>query len=404
MTRASSPIALIGLAIYLLLTFMRYEVIGASLISMATWGAMLLVDPFSAGEKWQFELVEYWIAAVIWVAGGLHLVRSLVRRPNGRQRLRTAEALLIGIGFAALTAPFVAPVSPVVQGDLLTTRLLPPVSFGICITTTEPLDTLHSGGWIADAFAASSRILVHRSEKVFARADGSSLHGEGHSIARPIVFLFGTDDSGRDVFSRVIFGARVSMAIGLAAALGSVLIGASMGFAAGLGGRVLDTILMRFTDLMLSIPSLFLVVGALAFLPSSLVTVILMLAWTGWMGIARLVRAEVLRLREQEFVLAARLLGHSSLRILFRHIVPHVKDLLLTAAMLQFAGAVLAEASLSFLGLGVQPPTPSWGNLLGQALAYIRNGWWLSIFPGGVLAAVLIALFHVAERRTGASL
>lgn len=403
MTRAPSPIMLTVFALFLVVSSVRFESIGASLISMATWVAMLLVDPFFAREQLQFELIEYWIAALVWLGGGLLLARSLVRRRNDRRRLRSAEGLLIGIGFAALTAPLVAPVSPLVQGDLLTTRLLPPLSFGICITTTEPRDTSETEGWLARAFATSSRRLIHRSEKVVADTDTSSLRGEGHSFARPIVFLFGTDDSGRDVFTRVIFGARVSMAIGLAAALGAVLIGASIGFAAGFGSRVLDTMLMRFTDLMLSIPSLFLIVGALAFLPSSLVTVILILAGTGWMSTARLVRTEVLRLREQEFVLAARLLGHSSVRILFRHIVPHVKGLLLTAAMLQFAGAVLAEASLSFLGLGVQPPTPSWGNLLGQALAYIRTGWWMSIFPGGVLAAVLIALFHVAERRTGAA-
>jgi peptide/nickel transport system permease protein len=214
-------------------------------------------------------------------------------------------------------------------------------------------------------------------------------------------FLFGSDDAGRDVLSRAIAGARVSLGIGLAAALASLLIGAFIGLAAGLGGRWMDVLLMRLTDLALAIPGIFVAIGLVAFFGQSILTLVLVLAGLGWMGTARIVRGQVLVLREREFVLAAGLLGVPAWRIAVRHLVPNLLPVLVSATVLQFANAVLAEAALGFLGLGVQPPTASWGNMMGEALGSLQRGWWIGLFPGAMLASVLVAAHSMAEDSPG---
>jgi peptide/nickel transport system permease protein len=205
------------------------------------------------------------------------------------------------------------------------------------------------------------------------------------------VFLFGTDDNARDVFSRVVAGTRVSLGIGFSAAFGAVLIGAAIGFAAGMSRGVLDGVLMRLTDLFLAIPGLFLVIGILAFVGQSVVTIIVVLSLSGWMGIARVVRGEVIALREREFILAAKLLRVSTGKIITRHLLPNLRPVIVTATVLQFANAVLGEASLGFLGLGIQPPTATWGNMMGESTGYLGSAWWVGLFPGILLAVILVA-------------
>lgn len=394
----SRYILLGGVLVFAAITWVRSDIMWASVLSllsfaMAAFGERHILDAF-----WRVELLEYWIAIVVWTLGGAVALRSLMRPQVPTQPSRLAEKALLLLAFVIMTAPFVSPVHPHVQGELLTTRLLPPLSAGVRTFIHDESTMSSDESWIARTVRTTSTFLLHRPER-FAGATAALPQNE--ASPQPVIFLFGTDDNGRDVFSRVVYGARVSTAIGLAAALGAVCIGTLVGFLAGYTTRFLDSLLMRFTDLMLAIPSLFLVVGMTAFLQPSVVTLILVLSLTGWMGIARTVRTEVIRLREREFVLAAKLLNQRATTILLRHILPNVKPLLVTAATIQFSNAVLAEASLSFLGLGVQPPTPSLGNMLGQALSYMRTGWWLAVFPGLVLAATLLALHSVAERRAG---
>jgi peptide/nickel transport system permease protein len=193
------------------------------------------------------------------------------------------------------------------------------------------------------------------------------------------------------VFSRVIAGTRVSLGIGIAAALGAMLLGAAIGFSAGMSRGALDGVLMRLTDLFLAIPSLFLVIGALAFVGSSVITIVLVLSLSGWMGIARIVRGEVVTLREREFVLAATLLRVPTGRIILRHLLPNLRSVIIVTTVLQFANAVLGEAALGFLGLGIQPPTATWGNMMGEATGYLSSAWWVGVFPGLFLALVIIS-------------
>ncbi|MDD3802264.1 MAG: ABC transporter permease [Desulfuromonas sp.] len=200
----------------------------------------------------------------------------------------------------------------------------------------------------------------------------------------------GTDDLGRDVLTRIAYGARISLLVGLVAVGIATLIGILLGALAGYYGGWVDILIMRFVDIMLCFPSFFLILAVIAFLEPSIWNIMAIIGLTGWMGVARLVRAEFLSLRQRDFVLAVRSLGASDSRIIFRHILPNALSPVLVSATLGVAGAILTESSLSFLGIGVQPPTPSWGNMLITGKQTLGTAWWLSLFPG--LAILLTVL------------
>ncbi len=200
----------------------------------------------------------------------------------------------------------------------------------------------------------------------------------------------GTDQLGRDVLSRIIWGAGISLKVGFVATGFSLFIGVILGALAGYYGRWVDAVIMRFVDIMLCFPSFFLILAVIAILEPSIWNIMIVIGLTGWMGITRLVRADFISLRERDFVQAARAVGAGDLRIIFRHILPNAMASVLVAATLGVAGAILTESALSFLGIGVQPPTPSWGNILTAGKNNIDIAWWLSLYPGlAILITVL---------------
>jgi peptide/nickel transport system permease protein len=202
--------------------------------------------------------------------------------------------------------------------------------------------------------------------------------------------LFGTDPLGRDVLSRMIWGAGISLKVGFVATGIALLIGTMLGAVAGYYGRWVDAVIMRFVDIMLCFPSFFLILAVIALLEPSIWNIMVVIGLTGWMGVTRLVRADFISLKERDFVQAARVIGAGDLRIIFRHILPNAMASVLVTANLNVAGAILTESALSFLGIGVQPPTPSWGNILTAGKDNIDIAWWLSFYPGlAILITVL---------------
>jgi peptide/nickel transport system permease protein len=255
------------------------------------------------------------------------------RQLSGNRMAMGGLGIIVALYLLALLTPLIAPFDPSAQGDIVATRYLSP------------------------------------------------------SGAHPM----GTDRFGRDLFSRVLYGARISLSIGFIAMGIGVTMGTLVGALAGYLGGMVDGALMRFTDMMLSFPRLILLIVIIAMFDASIFLVVVVLGLTGWMGVARIVRGEVLSIREREFVQAAVALGMRDGRIIFRHVIPNVFAPVIVFATLGIGNTILLEAGLSFLGLGVPPPTPSWGSIINEGRDALLTAWWVSTFPGLAIVFTVVA-------------
>ena len=235
-------------------------------------------------------------------------------------------------------------------------------------------------------------VLLAIGAPLFARHDPVGVDLINSLEAPSVHHWFGTDSQGRDVWARLVYGARVSLSVGIVSQGIALALGVMLGLVSGYYGRWVDEVVMRLADVTLAFPTLLLLIALVAALQPSLTVVFLTIGFVGWAGMARLVRGQVLVVRELEFVQAERALGAGDVRIIIRHVLPSVVAPVVIAATLGVAGAIMAESSLSFLGLGVQPPTPSWGSMIadGRDLYQLRHAPWTSVFPGLAIGAAVL--------------
>lgn len=332
---------------------------------------------------------------------------SKIYRHIARSSFAICSAIFLFIVITlALWAPWLAPQDPTHQQDMMVTRYAKPFQSILYLKLKTSNNESVPSQSLSEQFTALQNKLIPPS-KLFVdeavRKDDQILYTQGiqkktvfvselitDTVERKL-FILGTDRLGRDILARLIYGARISLAIGILAMLVAMGLGTLIGLFAGYFGGWSDRILMRFTDLMMAFPNLFLILLVAALFGNSTTTLILLLGATGWMSVSRLVRGQVLSVREMDYISAARASGLSRYRILFYHIFPNVTSPIIVASTLRIGNLILIEAGLSFLGVGIQPPTPSWGNMVSDGRDVLLHAAWISAFPALAITLTVIA-------------
>lgn len=321
-----------------------------------------------------------------------------------RRRLRDLPgSFRWGIGItgllllAALAAPLLAPIDPSEQLDPVAARYRPP---GTVLQAVHLAD----GRWrlaerverVGDGLDEKA-LAVERLGRREVLPAAQVLNLTSGGVADRRVFLLGTDKFGRDLWSRILHGARVSLAVGLLSVTLALTLGVAVGSAAALGGPLADSLLMRTVDALVAFPFLFLLILLSALFSPGTGAMILILGSASWTGISRLTRAEIMGLSRREFAVAARAIGQTPMKVLLRHLLPNALTPIVVRATLLIGNLILLESALSFLGLGIQPPTPTWGNMVAEGREALGQAWWVATFPGAALAVTVIGFNLLAD-------
>ena len=309
-----------------------------------------------------------------------------------RRRLQATAGAVALLFAAAAAAPLLSPYDPGEQIDPPVAAFQPPGTSFAAVHLAE--------GWrlVESAVRTPTGLRITRLGRTSELPAGKVLNLTPSGVADRRLFLLGSDRFGRDLLSRMLYGSRISLSVALLATFLSLTVGVAVGSAAALGGRLVDSVLMRLLDAALAFPFLFLVIALVVLFRPGAVAVIALLGATSWMPSARLVRAEILSLKERDFILAARASGQHPLATLFRHLLPNALTPVLIRGTLLVGNMILNESSLSFLGFGIQPPLPSWGGMIAEGTNNLTDAWWLPTFPGAAIALTVILCNLLGEQ------
>lgn len=398
----------VALFLLLLTIILRYSLIADGLKLIYYLILSLFQNPELTFSLIDYETIDLIFSVVLILLLPILLLKFKERIVFLNRSISVISFGIIIISMGFIFAPIIADMHPNAQNDLRVTRFLSPLAKAQKIFLKHDLkdgehepviqiksrivksavnegvqfiDSLASGGDSIKIFQANNSRSLHKSEIIF---DGDK------PFVKSKIFLFGTDELGRDIFSRVIYGSRISIFIGLISVSVAFALGLVLGFLAGYFGGFFDLIISRITDMFLTIPSIFFVIMTLAFFGNSLISIIIVLGFSGWMSLFKVVKSEIARIKKKDYFITAKKLKISNSNLLLKEILPVIVIPVVVNLVFQFSNVILAESSLSYLGLGAGLNYPSWGSMILSGQHYMSQGWWLILFPGVALIITLL--------------
>jgi peptide/nickel transport system permease protein len=362
----------------------------------------LLIDLPGTLSTVDFSLADNFLSLVLIIISAAYLI---LRRKSGgllHKELSFTSSVIFVLFIFFIFAPVISTSDPDFQSNIGTSKLLPPFSsvkliYPIADTGNENFGNLKNETLNENLVYIDS--LNNQNGKFYCYQNGNELpvgeekylYSDNQPLVNSRVFILGTDEFGRDVFSRLVYGTRISMMVGLGAIIVAFILGIGLGFLSGHSGWISDTLLNRFTDMFLSFPLIFFIILILAFFGNSVFTIILVLGFSGWMSLFKIVRSEVIAVRQKDYFITAAMIGLSGWKLLTREIIPVIIAPVIVNLVFLYGNVILAEAALSYLGLGTGLNYPSWGAMIEAGQEYLSQAWWMIFFPGLALVLTLFA-------------
>jgi peptide/nickel transport system permease protein len=389
------------LSFCLLIYALKYSYITEILSLVISFSGLVFSDFKYAVNQLDFNIADHFISVILILVLPVIIIRGWKR--SGAKRLSFNSFVILMLILLFVFAPLISNADPEAGRDLRVTKLLPPFSSLKALQLESKKDghdfyskknkiipgTLNNIIF-ADSISFKNKIFVYQRGKVTVLDKKEVSFEAGIPRVETALFILGTDEFGRDIFSRLVYGTRISLIVGCGAVLVTFILGVGLGFTAGYSGGIIDTVLSRLSDMLLAFPVIFLVILLIALFGNSLVTVILVLGYSGWMSLFKVVRSEVISVKGKDFFISAKLGGLKGKDLLIKEVLPVIITPVIVNLIFQYGNVILAEAALSFLGLGTGNSYPSWGAMIDSGQQYLEQAWWMIFFPG---LALIITLF-----------
>ena len=399
-------------ALILILVF-RYEIVFNSILLLFFFIKLLFSDYFVASGQFSLNIFDYFLSALLIIITPAIIIIKRKSFPFLSAGISFTSFTVILLLLGYIFAPLITTSNPEFQKNISITKLLPPFSSVIEIYSLKNRD--ESGAYFrlkqkvvknsyddhvlfADSIKIDSLITYYQKGQLHSLSLSRAFHPEGEYEISQKHFLLGTDEYGRDIFSLLVYGARISITIGVFSVLITFFLGSLLGFFAGFTGGIIDSFLNRISEMFLSFPMIFLIILIISLFGNSFISIIIVLGFSGWMSLFKIVRGEIVTLKEKDYFLTAKLLGVSNFNLIFSEMLPVISASVIVNLIFQFGNVILAESALSYLGLGTGGIYPSWGSMIESGQSYIAHAWWMILFPGLALFFTLFMTNSLGNR------